>query len=96
MIGRSAIGLLIAAIVIAVVVVVYWLALRRGRQLGTRGLVQRSRLTCPKCQETFDYDFVPGASFTAFRLGTARYMRCPLCHRWSTFEIYDTMIRRPS
>jgi len=50
-------------------------------------LSRTRRLLCPKCGTTFDYDFVPGASFTAFRLGNARYMRCPICHKFSTFKM---------
>jgi hypothetical protein len=45
------------------------------------------RLQCPKCGRTFDYEFVPGASFTAVRLGTARYLRCPLCGKFSVFPL---------
>jgi hypothetical protein len=50
-------------------------------------LLRRVRLTCPKCAGSFDYEYVPGASFTAFRLGTSRYMRCPLCHRFAVFPM---------
>ncbi|MGP8158792.1 MAG: hypothetical protein ACLPWO_04190 [Thermoplasmata archaeon] len=45
------------------------------------------RLRCPHCHMEFDYDFVPGMSVTALRLGTSRYMRCPLCRRWGTFPL---------
>ncbi len=45
------------------------------------------RLTCPKCGGSFDYEYVPGASLTAVRLGGSRYMRCPLCHQWSVFRL---------
>ncbi len=65
---------------------------QRNRALGTPGVVSRARLTCPKCQQTFDYDFVPGASVTALRLGSSRYMECPLCHRWSTFDMNATRV----
>jgi hypothetical protein len=44
-------------------------------------------LRCPKCGGEFDYEFVPGASFTALRLGNARFMRCPLCHKFATFPM---------
>lgn len=66
----------------------------RGRRLGTRGYVQRSHLTCPKCRREFDYDWVPGASFTSVRLVKGRYMACPLCHRWSYFDICAAMVAR--
>ncbi len=45
------------------------------------------RLRCPHCHQEFDYDFVPGMSVTALRLGTSRHMRCPLCRRWGTFPL---------
>ncbi|HTW39391.1 MAG TPA: hypothetical protein VMF04_00820 [Thermoplasmata archaeon] len=45
------------------------------------------RLRCPKCGGTFDYEFVPGASFSAVRLGTSRYLRCPLCQKFSVFSL---------
>jgi len=45
------------------------------------------RLTCPKCGQTFDYEYVPGASLTALRFGGSRYMRCPVCHRFAMFPI---------
>ena len=52
---------------------------------------QRSRwtrtLTCPHCHREFDYDLIPGASVTAVRLGTSRYMRCPLCQRFARFDL---------
>jgi hypothetical protein len=86
----------VAAVSALVVVLAIWLSLvaRRGRAVGTRGLVQRSRLTCPRCHETFNYDWVPGGSFTSVRLGKGRYMACPLCQKWSYFDIYDTMVAR--
>ncbi len=49
-----------------------------------------SWLTCPKCQRSFDYHWVPLASFSAVRLGKDRYLECPLCHKWSIFNIWDT------
>lgn len=45
------------------------------------------RLTCPKCGQPFDYDYIPGASTSAIRLGGSRYMACPLCGKFSTFPI---------
>lgn len=47
----------------------------------------RAHLTCPKCRQEFDYDFIPGASVTAIRLAGRHYMACPLCHRWSLFPV---------
>jgi hypothetical protein len=48
------------------------------------------RLRCPHCQGEFDYDLVPGMSATALRLGTSRYMRCPLCRRFGVFSLKGT------
>jgi hypothetical protein len=50
-------------------------------------LTSTRHLKCPKCGGEFDYEFVPGASFTAIRLGTSRYMRCPLCHKFAVFSL---------
>ncbi len=90
----AALGVGVACVGIAVVVYAFMYA--RGRRVGTRGLVQRSRLSCPKCHREFDYDWVPGASFTAVRLGPSRYMACPLCRRWSMFDLYGGIVARPT
>jgi hypothetical protein len=82
----------VAIVVVVALVLFYIRAYRRNRALGTAGIVSRVRLTCPKCEKTFDFDFVPGASFTSLRLGRSRYMACPLCHQWSTFDMSSTRI----
>lgn len=88
------VGIGIAALV--VIVVVFWVITHRlNQRTGGTGLLQRSRLTCPKCGQTFDYEWVPGAALTAVRLGSSRYMACPLCHKWSTFDIAGTVIPPP-
>jgi hypothetical protein len=82
--------IVIAVAVVIVGLLVAWYAtwiLRTKRRTGSAGIVQRIRLTCPKCGGTFDYDFVPGAAVTAIRLGSSRYMSCPICHKWSTFDM---------
>jgi DNA-directed RNA polymerase subunit RPC12/RpoP len=50
-------------------------------------LTRTRRLLCPKCGSSFDYEFIPGASFSAIRLGNSRYMRCPICQRFSVFKM---------
>ena len=90
----AAIALGVAVGLVLILVIFYILVLRRGRRLGTRGIIQRSRLRCPKCGREFDFDYFPGGSFTALRLGRSRYMSCPLCHQWSAFNLHDTMIAR--
>ena len=47
----------------------------------------KAHLRCPKCGGTFDYEYLPGGSFSAVRLGTHRYFRCPLCHRFALFDL---------
>jgi len=81
-----------AVVIIVLLVLFYYRVYRRNRALGTPGIVSRARLTCPKCQQTFDFDFVPGASVSALRFGTSRFMACPLCHRWSTFDLNATRV----
>jgi hypothetical protein len=81
------------AIALVVLLAIFYLrAYLRNRALGSPGLASRVRLDCPKCRQTFDYDFVPGASLTAVRLGTSRYMACPLCHKWSVFDLTTNRI----
>ncbi|MGI0054568.1 MAG: hypothetical protein ACREBZ_02460 [Thermoplasmata archaeon] len=90
-------GIGIGVVAIVVVIALLWVITRRvNRRTGDQGPVHRSRLTCPKCGKTFDYDWVVGAALTAVRLGKNRYMACPLCHHWSMFNIYDTVIPKPS
>lgn len=84
----------IGVALLIVAVLIYVLGVVLGRRVGTKGIVQRSHLRCPKCEQEFDYDWIPGASFTAVRLGPARYMACPLCHRWSTFDLYGHLVAR--
>lgn len=76
------------AVTVATLAVVFvaYLALLRGGHHYT------SRLTCPKCQRSFDYKWIPGAAFSAVRLGKSRLVRCPLCHEWSTFDVMATRV----
>lgn len=90
----GAIGLGIAVALVVILVVYYGLVARRNSRLGSPGLAQRSRLTCSKCHQTFDYDYIPGASVTAIRLGAGRYMSCPLCHKMGYFDLRGTQIPR--
>lgn len=90
------IGIGVGVAVIVVVVAILWIiTVRLNRRTGNRGPVQRSRLTCPKCGQTFDYEWIPGAALTAVRLGSSRYMACPLCKKWSTFNVVETVIPPP-
>jgi DNA-directed RNA polymerase subunit RPC12/RpoP len=82
------INIIIITVVVAIALIVYFVFPR------VRGLHYTSRLTCPKCKQQFDYGWVPGGSFTAIRLGTERYLRCPHCHGWSTFEMLSTRVKK--
>jgi RNA polymerase subunit RPABC4/transcription elongation factor Spt4 len=75
------------SISIVVIVIIIYLLFPR-----IRGLHYTSRLTCPKCGKQFNYEWVPGGSFSAVRLGNKRYLQCPNCHQWSTFEVWDNRI----
>ncbi|MDG6906176.1 MAG: hypothetical protein JRN20_10375 [Nitrososphaerota archaeon] len=81
--------IIVAPIFLVVVLVAIYLAMPRF------GPHYTSRLKCPKCGKEFDYDWLPGGSFTAVRLGTKRYMSCPLCKKWSTFDILSTIVPPP-
>jgi len=52
-----------------------------------------SDLVCPRCNRQFQYDWVPLASFSAVRLGRSRYIQCPLCKEWATFNVTGTRRR---
>ena len=86
-------GLIVAAGLVLILLAFYtsW-AYRTKRRTGSWGLTQRSRLTCPRCGEQFDHDWVPGAALLALRFGKKRYMACPKCGAWSTFEIRSTIV----
>ncbi len=85
-------ALAVGIALVVLLVLFYGYVYRRNRALGAPGLVSRVRLVCPKCRQTFDYDFVPGASISAVRLGTSRYMACPRCRRWSIFDMTASRI----
>ena len=85
---KSWILLAVGVALLVFIVGVWWLARNRSRAVrGTHGVVRENTLTCPKCNKQFNYQFAPGASFTSLRLGTSRYMKCPLCGKWSVIKI---------
>lgn len=81
----NGIGLVVIAVILVVSFIIY-------KVLPSKGYGYLSKLTCTKCSHTFDYRWIPGGSFTAIRLGTKRYMRCPSCHKWSMFDIWSTRV----
>jgi hypothetical protein len=91
-------AIVIGVIIVLVFVVIVPLAISRRRNVrtGATEFVQRSRLLCPKCEREFDYEWIPGAALTAVRLGTKRYMACPLCHHWSTFDVWNSPAPPPA
>jgi hypothetical protein len=97
MVGTAWIGVGVGVGAIVVLVLIYAiLAHRSNQKAGVKGLVRTVRLTCPKCGRTFDFRLIPGVSFTSLRLGRRRYMSCPLCQRWSTFDVSGTIVAPPS
>lgn len=42
---------------------------------------------CPHCHYRFNYEFIPGASFHAMRLGKQRIFKCPNCKDLHKFNI---------
>ena len=46
-----------------------------------------SIVKCPHCDYTFNYEFIPSASFYSIRLGTQRIFRCPSCKELHSFNI---------
>lgn len=91
--AASYLGLAIAIIVAAALGGYYAWTYRRNQRLGAPGIVSRARLTCPNCHQMFDYDFVPGASLTAVRLGSSRYMACPMCGKHAVFDLSQRVAR---
>ena len=81
----AAVGIIVA-VIIAVIAIIFVLAPRLS------GIVQLSHLKCTKCGTEFDYAWIPFVSFTSVRLGISRYLRCPVCTKWSVFNIWDTRV----
>ena len=46
-----------------------------------------SIVECPHCHYRFNYEFIPGASFTSIRLGPVRIFKCPHCKELHNFKI---------
>jgi hypothetical protein len=83
----SEIVIIIAPITFVVIMAAVYLSIPRP------GPHYTSRLTCPKCGKTFDYEWLPGGSFTVIRLGTKRLMCCQICHKWSTFDVISAIVK---
>lgn len=46
-----------------------------------------SIVECPHCHYRFNYEFIPGASLGAIRLGTQRIFKCPNCKELHEFDV---------
>lgn len=44
---------------------------------------------CPACHYRFNYEYIPGFSFHAIRLGNKRIFRCPKCRELHKFPLTD-------
>ena len=49
--------------------------------------ITTSIVECPHCHYKFNYEFIPGTSFTSIRLGPARIFKCPNCKDLHKFNI---------
>jgi DNA-directed RNA polymerase subunit RPC12/RpoP len=54
-----------------------------------------SRLTCPNCRKTFNFHWIPGATIASLIQRNYRTLKCPYCHRKSTFDVAATRVAKP-
>lgn len=83
-------GIVTTGAIIVAIAVLFLLA--RTRKASSLGIVHLSHVKCSKCGTEFDYAWIPGASLTAVRLFNSRYFRCPICRKFSLFNICDTQV----
>ncbi len=81
-------GIIIGIVFLIVIIVTLFYA-RRGELSGFTLL---SHLKCPKCNSEFDYEYIPGASMTSIRLGDSRMLQCPVCRKFSVFNLRVTRV----
>ncbi len=81
-------AIIITAVIIAALVVPLIFVLARN----SAGILQLSHLKCMECGTEFDYAWIPLVSFTSLRFGPWRFFRCPVCRRFSVFNIWDTRV----
>lgn len=48
-----------------------------------------SIVECPHCHYKFNYEFIPGASLGAIRLGSSRIFKCPNCKDLHKFDVVN-------
>jgi hypothetical protein len=54
-----------------------------------------SRLTCPNCKKTFNFHWVPGATFSSLIQRGNRTLKCPYCHVKSNYDVTHTRVTKP-
>jgi hypothetical protein len=54
-----------------------------------------SRLTCPNCRKSFNFHWIPGATITSLFRRNYRDLKCPYCHKKSTYDIASTRVSTP-
>jgi DNA-directed RNA polymerase subunit RPC12/RpoP len=54
----------------------------------------KSRLKCPSCSNTFDYNWAFWGSLASVGLERKRRIRCPNCQKWSDFDIRSARIKK--
>ncbi|MCL2477008.1 hypothetical protein [Candidatus Bathycorpusculum sp.] len=52
-----------------------------------------SKLICPCCRKTFNFHWIPGATIASLVQRNYRVLRCPYCHKKSTFDVAATRVR---
>ena len=83
-------AIVVSAAVLSALFIVFMYTMTRGPH--SPAMLQLSHLRCEKCGTEFDYAWLPGVSFTSMRLGAFRFFRCPVCGRFSVFNICDTRV----
>lgn len=82
-------GIIIIVIIVAAAILVVTVPRRMARSSRIAPL---SHLKCTKCGAEFDYAWIPLASLTSVRLVKWRCFVCPVCRKWSVFNIWDTRV----
>ena len=82
--------IIVLTVITPPLVILVIFGLMRGARWAGIGCV--SHLKCEKCGTEFDYAWIPGISFTSVRLGPSRWFRCPVCRKFSVFDIWDTRV----
>ncbi|MDR0372928.1 MAG: hypothetical protein LBI79_05155 [Nitrososphaerota archaeon] len=52
-----------------------------------------SKLMCPSCHKSFNFHWIPGATIASLIQRNYRVLKCPYCHKKSTFDVAATRVR---